>query len=119
MKRNRSDIAPYVTKDGSRIWELFHPGSSPLKGFSVAEALVGPAQATEAHVHHAAQEVYYILEGEGVMRLGGETLDVGKGDAILILPGVEHRIKNAGKGALRFLCVCGPPYSHDDTGLAA
>jgi len=117
MIRSRSSVASYVTKDGSRIWELFHPNSSPVIDFSVAEALVEPEQRTKTHVHHASQEVYYILEGEGVVRLGKETLSVSPGDAILIAPGRPHNIRNTGAGVLRILCICCPPYSHDDTAL--
>ncbi len=116
MMRNRSNISSYVTKDGSRIWELFHPDSSPVAGFSVAEALVGPGEETVAHVHRRSQEVYYVLEGSGNMRLGDEALAVGPGDAILILPATRHNIKNTGAGALRILCICSPPYAHGDTG---
>jgi mannose-6-phosphate isomerase-like protein (cupin superfamily) len=119
MIRSRSNIPSCVTKDGSRIWELFHPGSSTVKDFSVAEALVGAGQRTEAHVHHKSQEVYYIVEGSGTIRLGAEHLSVSPGDAILIPPGTPHNIKNTGAGGLRILCICCPPYSHDDTTLEA
>jgi mannose-6-phosphate isomerase-like protein (cupin superfamily) len=74
MIRNRSNVASYVTKDGSRIWELFRPSSSPARGFSVAEALVEPGHETLTHKHHASQEAYYILEGSGTMCLDGEPL---------------------------------------------
>jgi mannose-6-phosphate isomerase-like protein (cupin superfamily) len=117
MMRSRSNIASYVTKDGSRVWELFHPGSSPVNGFSVAEALVGPGQETEAHMHRQSQEVYYVLEGTGTMRLGGQSLSIGEGDSILIKPGTVHNIKNTGGDALRVLCICCPPYAHGDTEL--
>jgi mannose-6-phosphate isomerase-like protein (cupin superfamily) len=117
MIRDRSNIASYVTKDGSRIWELFHPDSSPVKGFSVAEALVEPEHETLTHIHHASQEIYYILEGGGVIRLGKDTINVAPGDAILIPPGLPHNIKNIGTGTLRILCICCPPYSHGDTAV--
>ena len=65
-------MEPYVTKDSSTIRELFHPGSSPVEGFSVAEAEVAAGLETDAHVHKKSQEIYYILEGAGTMRLGGE-----------------------------------------------
>jgi mannose-6-phosphate isomerase-like protein (cupin superfamily) len=115
--RNRSNVSSYRTKDGSRVWELFHPGSSPVVGFSVAEALLGPGQGTRAHRHRMSQEVYYILEGGGVMRLGEDTFNVAPGDAILIPPGRTHSVNNNCAGVLRILCVCCPPYSHDDTAL--
>lgn len=118
MIRDRRNVSSFLTKDGSRIWELYHPSSSPVNGFSVAESLVEPGQATEAHWHGEAQEVYYILEGSGIMRLGEDSLEVAAGNAILIEPGTVHAIKNTGRGALRVLCICRPPYSHEDTILA-
>lgn len=117
MIRNKANIISYVTKDHSTIWELFNPDSSPVMGFSVAEALVGPGKETEPHVHYASQEIYYVLEGRGSMRLGGNTPDVQKGDAILIMPNTVHCIKNTGAEGLRILCICCPPYSHNDTTL--
>jgi mannose-6-phosphate isomerase-like protein (cupin superfamily) len=117
MIRSRSSVASYVTKDGSRIWELFHPDSSPVIDLSVAEALVEPGHETLTHIHHASQEVYFVLEGEGMMLLGKDTLSVSPGDAILIPPGRPHNIRNTGAGVLRILCICCPPYSHDDTAL--
>jgi mannose-6-phosphate isomerase-like protein (cupin superfamily) len=117
MIRKRSNISSYVTKDGSTIWELFHQESSPVAGFSVAEALVGPGKSTKPHKHLRTQEVYYILEGGGEMRLGAEVINASKGDAILIPPGTTHMIKNTGPEGLRVLCICSPPYSHEDTEL--
>ena len=117
MIRNRSNISSYVTKDGSRIWELLHPGSSPAKDISIAEARVEPGEKTESHVHWRSQEIYYILEGSGTMRLGAEEMTVGEGDAILIMPGISHMIKNTGTEPIRILCICHPPYSHEDTEL--
>jgi mannose-6-phosphate isomerase-like protein (cupin superfamily) len=119
MMRDRANIPSFVTKDGSRVRELFHPDSSPVRGFSVAEALVEPGQETAAHVHHESQEIYYILEGRGTMMLGGEALVVSAGNAVFIPPGTPHNIKNTRAGALRILCICCPPYSHDDTALEA
>jgi mannose-6-phosphate isomerase-like protein (cupin superfamily) len=115
MIRNHVNTFSYVTKDKSTIRELFHPGTSPVEGVSVAEATVDPGRHTEPHRHLQSQEIYYILEGDGEMRLGDETFDVKRYDAILIPPGTPHCVKNSGKSALRMLCVCTPPYSHEDT----
>jgi mannose-6-phosphate isomerase-like protein (cupin superfamily) len=115
--RNRENVEPYVTKDRSTVWELYHPGSSPVEGFSVAEADVGAGVETEAHVHKRSQEIYYILEGAGTMRLGGRSLKVKTGDAILIPPGTAHQIRADEGVGIRILCVCSPAYSHGDTEL--
>jgi mannose-6-phosphate isomerase-like protein (cupin superfamily) len=118
MIRNHVNTFSYATKDKSTIWELFHPGSSPVQGFSTAEALVEPGQATEAHMHERSQEIYYIIEGEGEMRLGAETFALKRYDSVLIPPHTPHCIKSTGTAGLRMLCICCPAYSHEDTILA-
>jgi mannose-6-phosphate isomerase-like protein (cupin superfamily) len=76
-----------------------------------------PGSATTPHYHPTTEEIYYILEGTGSMRIGDETRDVGPGDAIAIPPGAIHQITNTGPGTLKFLCCCAPGYEHDDTVL--
>ena len=115
MIRNHVNTFSYVTKDKSTIRELFHPGTTPVKGVSVAEATVDPGRDTESHRHLQSQEIYYILEGDGEMRLGGEAFKIKRYDGILIPPGTPHFVKNSGKSTLRMLCICSPPYSHEDT----
>ena len=117
MIRNRDNVEAYVTKDRSTIRELFHPDSSPVKGFSVAEAEVAAGAETDAHIHRRSQELYYILEGGGTMRLGSTALKVRTGDTILIVPGTPHNIKADEGTGIRILCICSPAYSHEDTEL--
>ncbi len=116
MIRNRENVESFVTKDKSVIRELYHPGSSPVKGVSVAEAYVKGGEKTETHVHKSSQEIYYVIEGLGTMKLGDRRFIVKAGDAVLILPGAPHDIQADGSG-VRILCICSPPYSHEDTEL--
>ena len=60
--------------------------------------------------HHAIQEqVYHVLDGEGLRELDGERTVVRKDDVIFIPPGVRHAIYNTGLGDLRFGVVTSPP----------
>ncbi len=70
---------------------------------------------TLAHYHPVAEEIYYITDGTGRIRIGDEEREVRPGDAIAIPPGQEHKIWNTGTSVLRFLCCCAPAYEHDDT----
>jgi mannose-6-phosphate isomerase-like protein (cupin superfamily) len=45
----------------------------------------------KTHYHKKLTEIYYILEGEGVMELDGERVPVKPGSSILIRPGCRHR----------------------------
>lgn len=114
--QHHADVLAYVTRDGSEIRELMHPAVHGNMAQSLAEATVFPGRPTLLHRHHRTEELYHILEGKGLMRLGGEQLTVVPGDTICIPPGTAHNIASI-EGTLRFLCCCAPAYSHDDTEL--
>ncbi|MFA5054900.1 MAG: cupin domain-containing protein [Dehalococcoidia bacterium] len=112
---NRKDAAPFVTKDASEIREILAPRNSSIERQSLAEARVLSGKSTEEHIHPNTEEIYYILEGKGRMRIEGEERDVVHGDGIAILPGMRHKVWNTGKSDLVFLCCCVPAYTHEDT----
>lgn len=111
----RSDQAPFTTKDGSTIRSLLDLTNAPVELQSLAEATIPPGGSTERHYHRRSEELYYLLEGTGTMEIDGEVKSVGPGDAILIPRNAWHEIRAEQNSALRFLCCCAPPYSHDDT----
>jgi mannose-6-phosphate isomerase-like protein (cupin superfamily) len=121
MKTSRAGILPYPTKDASEIRELMHPSvHGSVHGAarqSLAEATVAPGALTELHRHRATEELYHITEGRGRMRLGALSFEVDCGDTVCIPPGTPHCIENIGQAPLVFLCMCSPPYDHDDTEL--
>jgi mannose-6-phosphate isomerase-like protein (cupin superfamily) len=114
---NLADVTPFRTKDGSEIRELLAHRNSSLRHQSLAEARLPRGAATTPHYHPLTEEIYYILEGSGEMRIGDEARHVESGDAIAIPPGKVHQILNRGESVLRFLCCCAPPYEHHDTVL--
>ncbi len=112
---NIDEVAPFVTKDGSEIRELLAYRNSCIRKQSLAEARLPPGASTAAHHHVETEEIYYILEGEGRMRVGDDERQVGPGDAVAIPPGARHTLANTGSGVLKLLCCCAPPYEHADT----
>ena len=60
------------------------------------------------HNHRANEEMFFILEGEGEVRIGQETFPVKKGDVIAHPPGgpeTAHQIVNTSKAELKYLAV--------------
>jgi mannose-6-phosphate isomerase-like protein (cupin superfamily) len=100
--------SPFIAKDGSEIRELYKS-----ERMSLAEATA--YHETNRHFHKASEEIYYILEGNGIMEIEGEKKEVSAGDTVVILPKEKHRIFATKK--VRFLCFCSPPYSDEDTFL--
>ncbi len=62
------------------------------------------------HYHKRGTELYYVLEGEGVVVLDGERYPVKKGSLVHIPPGVVH----AAEGRMRVLVVGIPDIGEDD-----
>jgi mannose-6-phosphate isomerase-like protein (cupin superfamily) len=60
------------------------------------------------HAHKVQEQVYHVLEGEGLMEIDGRRRVVRKHDVIFLPPGVEHSIANSGLGDLVFLVVTSP-----------
>jgi mannose-6-phosphate isomerase-like protein (cupin superfamily) len=115
--QNLNRVQAFITKDGSEIRELLAHRNSCIHNQTLAEARLHAGATTSPHRHVKTEEIYYILEGRGLMQIGDESADVGPGDAIAIPPGAIHQITNVGDGVLRFLCCCAPGYEHDDTVL--
>jgi quercetin dioxygenase-like cupin family protein len=110
--RSLSDPEPFTTKDGSTIRELHHTAAQ-----SLAEARLGPGERTQCHYHAASEEIYLVTDGGGRLEIDGDVREVAEGDAALIPPGAWHELV-AGPDGVRLLCMCAPPYSHDDTFFA-
>ncbi len=117
LRTHSKNITTYITRDGSEIKELMHPATQGNKAQSLAEATVKRGQQTHLHQHHYSEELYYIMNGKGLMKLGDDQFEVTAGDTVCIPPGTPHCIKNIGTDALRILCMCSPAYSHNDTEL--
>jgi mannose-6-phosphate isomerase-like protein (cupin superfamily) len=116
-KTDYASVEPYITRDGSTVRELLHPDLHGNSTQSLAEARIGPANATLLHRHHQSEEIYHVTAGEGVMYLGNERFPIKVGDSVCIPPGTPHRVKNTGTDDLVILCCCAPAYRHEDTEL--
>jgi len=113
--KNLDELSAFITKDGSEIRELLAYRNSAIRNQSLAEARLPVGASTQEHYHPKAEEIYYITQGMGRMRIEDELCDVKPGDAIAIPPGQKHKLWNTGGEVLRLLCCCAPAYEHSDT----
>lgn len=71
------------------------------------------SQRSSAHQHPGAEEVLYVLSGEGRVWIDGVRHDVTTGKALLIPEGAEHALENTGGSPFRVLGGMAPPISRD------
>lgn len=80
----------------------------------VAEFVVPPhAPTPPPHLHHAHEEVFYVLEGELEFLAGTETVQASAGTFVMVPIGVRHTFSNPTDRPARFLNTFTPPrYIH-------
>src|SRR5947207_1241883 len=113
--KNLNEVPSFITVDGSEIRELLAHRNSAIRNQSLAEARLPAGASTQEHYHPRAEEIYYIMQGRGRIRIENETREIKSGDAIAIPPGRKHKLWNIGGDTLHLLCCCAPGYEHSDT----
>ncbi len=108
------DCEEFLAGDYTILRELFHPANTGVKtSYSLAHAMLKPGKASRPH-RLTSSEVYYILEGEGVMHIGDEAERVHPGQAIFIPPKAKQYIQNIGNCELKFLCIVDPAWRQEN-----
>ena len=70
-----------------------------------------PGEECETDIHPDASEIYYVVSGQGILRLGDEKYEVRQGMTVYIPMGVEHQTMNTGDEDLCYYWAFTPPPS--------
>lgn len=116
-----TDRHPFVRNIAEVPWREFpgHFGGALSKPLVMPEtagshhidyriSMYQPMARVELHKHRVQEQVYHVLEGEGLMEIAGKRQVVRRHDVIFLPPGVEHAIENTGAEDLVFLVVTSP-----------
>ena len=88
------DNETYLLKDNRTLNHLVLSSTQLYRG-----------QSTRGHSHRGQEEVYFFVQGTGIMMVDNERFRVNAGDVILIPDGAFHRVINDGEIDLVFNCV--------------
>lgn len=72
-----------------------------------------PMAYVQEHQHQIQEQVYYVLEGEGLLTLDDETHLMRPNDYVYVPPGVRHSFTNTGLDGLVFLVITTPASDED------
>ena len=87
---------------------LVHPETTGSRQIDYRISTYQPMAYVERHMHKVQEQVYHVLDGEGLMEIDGVTKVVRKHDVIFIPPTVWHSIQNSGLSDLTFIVVTTP-----------
>jgi uncharacterized cupin superfamily protein len=108
---NLDEVTPDEQAQGSfgfRRRRLGAAAAARAIGCSYFEVAPGKT-AFPFHFHSALEEVLFLIEGIGTLRLGKETIALRAGDYVAIPAGPEgaHQLTNTGQTPLRYLALAG------------
>jgi len=112
--KDLQDCEEFIAGDNSLLRELLHPDKAEVAiSYSLAYAVVKPGQTSVPH-RLKTTEVYYIVEGKGIMHINEESSKVRHEQVIYIPPNSIQYIQNTGKSYLKFLCIVDPAWQQKD-----
>jgi quercetin dioxygenase-like cupin family protein len=93
---------------------LVDPANTGTSRIDFRISRYAPAAYVEEHVHAVQEQIYYVLEGEGVLTTDGERHLMRPHDYMYVPPGVRHGFSNTGTGGLVFLVVTTPAEDREE-----
>lgn len=118
---DRKTVPAFVSHQAEIDWQEF-PGHF---GGALSKALVRPETCgsrridyriscyqpmahVQEHVHQVQEQVYHVLQGEGLLTLDGRRVLLRQDEYVFVPPGVRHGFTNNGTAPLVFLVVTSP-----------
>ena len=114
------DIA-VLSNPGVRSRQLINPDNSDSRRVTLTEVRVDPGACQVRHIHEFAEQIWYALQGSGLLLLADNTTKrFCAGDVVRFAEGDIHGLENDSDAAFIYLSVTAPPihygyaYSHKE-----
>lgn len=93
---------------GALSKELAGPETTGSSRVDFRISRYAPMAYVQEHVHKVQEQVYYVLEGEGILTLDDTKNLMRPHDYVYVPPGVRHSFTNTGTDGLVFLVITTP-----------
>lgn len=93
---------------GALSKELAGPETTGSSRVDFRISRYAPMAYVQEHVHQVQEQVYYVLEGEGILTLDDTKNLMRPHDYVYVPPGVRHSFTNTGTQGLVFLVITTP-----------
>jgi mannose-6-phosphate isomerase-like protein (cupin superfamily) len=110
MLVQRLKDAPRNHRGGQVSYLLLAPGQLGSENVAITWVEGEPGSEQPVHKHPNSEQVYVVVRGRGVMRVGNEEREVEAGTMVLVPPRTGHAIRNAGEEPLVFVSATSPPF---------
>jgi mannose-6-phosphate isomerase-like protein (cupin superfamily) len=99
---------------GALSKELAGPETTGSSRVDFRISRYAPMAYVQEHVHKVQEQVYYVLEGEGILTLDDTKNLMRPHDYVYVPPGVRHSFTNTGTDGLVFLVITTPASDEEE-----
>ena len=108
------DIEAFEGNEGAKIKQIISPGeTNNAIRYSIAHGTISSGKRSKTHTMKTS-EVYYILQGQGIIHIDSERRQVNQDDLIFVPPMSKQYLENNGKTELVVLCIVDPAWRQED-----
>ena len=108
--REIDKVHVFSGQEGSQIKQIFTPEDTEnVIRYSIAHCTINPGKTSKPHTIKMS-EVYYILQGTGLMHIDNEEKQVIKDETIFVPPNSRQFLENSGNIDLVALCIVDPAW---------
>ena len=104
----------FSAQEGTEIRQIFSPADTDNSiRYSLAHCTINPGKTSKPHIMKTS-EVYYILEGKGIIHVNEEQKQVTKDESVFVEPNSRQYLENIGEIDLVALCIVDPAWKQED-----
>ena len=108
------NIEAFTGHEGTKIRQIFSPTDTNNSiRYSIAHCTINPGNSSKPHTMKTS-EMYYIVQGNGIMHIGEEQKQVKQNETIFVPPMSKQFLENNGKIDLIALCIVDPAWRQED-----
>ena len=108
------EIDAITGQEGTQIRQIFSPNETDdLIRYSIAHCTINPGKSSRPHTMKTS-EMYYIMQGNGIMHVGEQQKQVKQNDVIFIPPMSKQFLENNGDIQLVALCIVDPAWKQEN-----
>ena len=79
------------------------------KNLAIWHGEIGAGGKADPHFHEEMEQAFFVLDGEGMFKLGEEEHRVGKGCLVFVPLKLFHEVTPIGEAPLKLLIIMAPP----------
>jgi mannose-6-phosphate isomerase-like protein (cupin superfamily) len=108
--------APINRRGGQDSYLLLAKGQFGARSLAITWVEGAPGSEQPSHAHRSNEQVYVIVRGIGLMRVGPDEQLVVPGMLVLVPPATAHSIRNVGDEPLVYVSATAPPFENAELG---